>query len=108
MSKEEAEDLYRGTPTPFENFYYEQEIPSKNLELQVEFPKGYEVVPFARVYLLGGWTLDSTQTARLEVVKKDNVVSVHVLNPLHGFRYMIGWTSPSAEEISKLKGGGNS
>jgi hypothetical protein len=106
MTKEDVEKHYTDPNYPNEYYYVHTLIPiTERLKIEIVFPKGYNPTAYPGVFLGLSEFMHNKELNRVNqgFIKDNERVIFTVEKPYIGFRYFIGWISPSHHEVNSLK-----
>lgn len=104
MTKEEAAEAYANDTFKKEYHCFDVRFPLGELEMEVEFPEGYDVKAYPGVFLGGSETWDDLELQRIKggIQPTKRGASLKITDPLIGYRYLIFWVPLSRKELEEL------
>jgi len=107
MTREEAAEVYKDDLFKKEYFAFDVRYPTDELEIEIEFPEGYNVGTYSGVFLGGSeiWHDLELQRTKEGIRQISRGACLKINDPGLGYRYLIFWEPLSRREFEQLKAG---
>jgi hypothetical protein len=104
ITKEEAAETYTRDIFKKEYHSFDVRFPIDELEIEIEFPKGYNVRTFPGVFLAGSEIWHDVQLQRIKegIQETDRGARLKIAEPRIGYRYLIFWEPLSLRQVQQL------